>query len=320
MPAARAVFKRCKCEECLERDVDGVLMDTRLMPVHVNRVQEECSRHKGFASDDLAGHLFGLTLTDDGPNQRAGADKLWKLCADYQENGPSNDLIAGSLTTLPLSDITHSLGRLQLYDPHPAQPSISGNVGEYSTAKLSSRQPANVPKPCSAHSSTLADIADCPTMESSSRSNVPQSQSNRSHLPPDPHSLHSSSPGGVRKYPAAESPSLPAAVAGCRIPTKDRHTDKALEILSNIEARTQRCFRLLLDGSNEQALPVVRKELGVLRRAAEDVRRNTDVVKSRKDEIIATLERLEVELRLHEPPEDSLKDPVFFETGEFCLC
>jgi len=105
MPAAHAVFKQCKCEECLERDVDGVLMDTWLMPVHVNRVQEECSRHKGFASNDLAGHLFGLTLTDDGPNQRAGADKLWKLRADSQENGPSNDLIAGSLTTLPLSNI-----------------------------------------------------------------------------------------------------------------------------------------------------------------------------------------------------------------------
>jgi len=54
--------------------------------------------------------------------------------------------------------------------------------------------------------------------------------------------------------------------------------------------------------------------------AAEDVRHNTDVVKSCKDEIIAMLERLEVELRLHEPLEDSLKDPVFFETGEFCLC
>ena len=261
MPAACAVFKWCKCEECLERNVDGVLMDTQLMPVHVNRVQEERLRHKGFASDVLAGHL-GLTLTDNGPNQRAGANKLWKLHADYQENGPSNDLIAGSLTTLPLSDITHSLGHLQLYDPHPAQPSILGNIGEYSTAKLSSRQPANVPKPCSVHLSTLADIADRPTMESSSRSNVPQSQSDRSHLPPDPHSLHLSSPGGVRKYPAVESPSLPAAVAGCRIPMKDCHTVKALEILSNIEAWTQQCFCLLLDGSNEQVLPVIRKSLG----------------------------------------------------------
>ena len=116
------------------------------------------------------------------------------------------------------------------------------------------------------------------------------------------------SPGGVRKYPAVESPSLSAAVAGCRIPMKNHHTVKALEILSNIEAQTQRCFHLLLDRSNEQALPVIRKELGVLHCAVEDVRCNTDVVKSHKDEIIATLERLEVELRLHEPPEDSLKD------------
>ncbi|KAI6013664.1 hypothetical protein BKA83DRAFT_19615, partial [Pisolithus microcarpus] len=234
MPSSRPVFKRCKCEECIEGNANGVLMDARVMPTHLKRVQVERSRREDSSLKDLTGHLFALTLTDDGPDPNATADKLWKSRAHYQKTGPSSDVIAGSLTTLQIPDIVDSLNRLRSHD---------------------------------------AQLADEPRT-------VPQSSPN---------------------------PSI-SVVTGGRLPRKDRRRCimKALEILSNIEARTQWCFRLLLDGSNEYIPSMVRRELDLLRHATEGVKHGHHSVDSYKKGVVTGLDKLEAELKLHEPLESSV--------------
>lgn len=259
MPAARTVFKQCKCEECLERDTNGIRIDARVMPAHLKRVQDERSRCKVDPSKDLAGHLFALTLTDDGPDPNATADKLWKSRAQYQKAGPSSDVVAGSLATLQISDITNSLSRLQLHDAPSAYPLIAHDTS-------SGTRPPGEPRTVSQSSS----------------------------------------------HPST------SIIAGRRLPKKDRHrcTVKALEILSNVEARSQRCSRLLLDNSNECIPSTIRQELELLRRATEGVKRDHDLVNSRKRDIIADLDKLEAQLRLHEPLESFSTDPVLFKIDD----
>jgi len=57
-------------------------MDSQLIPAHLKRVQEESkisltviqkSPHDSHP-DDIAGHLFALTLMDDGPETTLGKD------------------------------------------------------------------------------------------------------------------------------------------------------------------------------------------------------------------------------------------------------
>ncbi|KAI6163465.1 hypothetical protein EDD17DRAFT_1507189 [Pisolithus thermaeus] len=119
MPSSCPVFKQCKCEECLESDANGILMDTQVMPAHLKRVQVERSRCEESSLKDLTGHLFALTLMDDGPDPNATADKLWKLRGDYQKTGPSSDIITGTLTTLQMPNIVDSLNCLQLHNAQP---------------------------------------------------------------------------------------------------------------------------------------------------------------------------------------------------------
>ncbi|KAI6168019.1 hypothetical protein EDD17DRAFT_1503685 [Pisolithus thermaeus] len=247
MPSSRPMFKWCKCEECLESDANGILMDAQVMPAHLKRVQVECSRCEESSLKDLTGHLFALTLMDDGPDPNATADKLWKSCGDYQKTGPSSNIIASTLTTLQMPDIVDSLNHLQLHDAQP------------------------VDKPWT----------------------VPQSS-------PD---------------------SLASIITGDRLPKKDhcRCVAKALEILSNIEARTQRCFCLLLDSSNKHIPSTVRQELDLLHHAMEGVKHGHHSIDSYKKGIVTGLDKLEAQLRLHEPLESSV-DPVLFKIGKFYSC
>ena len=119
-------------------------MDSRLLPAHLKRVQEEKyitqnppTAQKSSTGDthpgDFSGHLFGLTFTDDGPDTNSGASKLWNSRAEYQELSPSSDIIAGPLSPPPISDIVESLGRLSLNSPqpmtHPSGPPISQIAG-----------------------------------------------------------------------------------------------------------------------------------------------------------------------------------------------
>ncbi|KAI6168928.1 hypothetical protein EDD17DRAFT_1749346 [Pisolithus thermaeus] len=89
------------------------------MPAHLKRVQVECSRCEDSSLKDLTGHLFALTLMDDGPDPNATANKLWKLCADHQKTGPSSNIITSSLATLQMPDIVDSLNHLWLHDTQP---------------------------------------------------------------------------------------------------------------------------------------------------------------------------------------------------------
>ena len=105
MPPLRPVFKRCKCEECIHKSPDGISMDSRLIPAHLKRVQEESkisltviqkSPHDSHP-DDIAGHLFALTLTDDGPDLKSSASKLWNSRAEYQESSATRRTVGDTI-------------------------------------------------------------------------------------------------------------------------------------------------------------------------------------------------------------------------------
>lgn len=80
----------------------------------------------------------------------------------------------------------------------------------------------------------------------------------------------------------------------------NRHSVKALELLSNVEKRCQRCFRLLLDPSSA-SLAALQEELVVLRRALQGIKRNTAIVNSRKEEVAESLRKLDTELQSRAP-------------------
>ncbi|KAI6029518.1 hypothetical protein PISMIDRAFT_23574 [Pisolithus microcarpus 441] len=99
---------KTRCKECTQEDTSGISMDSQLMPAHLKCVQEEKLKqkmlftqktstahntHPNDHSDDLASCLLTLTLTDDGPDLKSCAHKLWNSWAEFQESSP-NDSIA----------------------------------------------------------------------------------------------------------------------------------------------------------------------------------------------------------------------------------
>ncbi|KIK17455.1 hypothetical protein PISMIDRAFT_15089 [Pisolithus microcarpus 441] len=205
MPPSHAIFKRCRCKECTQEDASGISMDSQLMPAHLKCVQEEKLKqkmlftqktstahntHSDDHSDDLASCLLALTLTDDGPDPKSCAHKLWNSQAEFQESSPSRDVVAG----------------------------------------------------------------------------------------------------------------LPSIQEGwlCMV-------DQSLEILSNIEAHANRCFRLLLNPSDD-SIAEVTNDLLHLRLAWENVSKKSDFVKARKKEVATTLDKLELEVKAMPSPSSS-KDP-----------
>ncbi|KAI6168835.1 hypothetical protein EDD17DRAFT_1502834 [Pisolithus thermaeus] len=88
MPSSCPVFKRCKCEECLESDANGILMDARVMPAHLKRVQVERSSY----------------------GNRVVTIRKQDLAATSSP---------GTLTTLQIPNIVDSLNCLQLHDAQP---------------------------------------------------------------------------------------------------------------------------------------------------------------------------------------------------------
>ena len=148
MPPFRPVFRRCTCEECIQKHPNGTLMEARLLPTHQKHVQDQHARliesaapspsppahsadstnhlvdssltddrrdpSESDCSDDLAGHLFALTLTDNGPNATESANKLWNSRADFQERGPSSGIIAASPTPVSVDQVAASLSRLHM--------------------------------------------------------------------------------------------------------------------------------------------------------------------------------------------------------------
>lgn len=143
MPA-RLVLKRCLCDVCAEKggtDVDGkpkgMLMEAHAIPAHLKRLQDEqapdhMSNDRAHLSstnpptaDSITGHLFALTLTDDGPNTNSIPNKLWSSRAEFQDTGPSNAAIADPLcqSSVPIADLGGSLSRLTLRSTKSSAPS-----------------------------------------------------------------------------------------------------------------------------------------------------------------------------------------------------
>ncbi|KIK29890.1 hypothetical protein PISMIDRAFT_6625 [Pisolithus microcarpus 441] len=74
------------------------------------------------AGDSIAGHLFALTLTDDGVGTEHAPSKLWSSRAEFQDTGPSRSVIANppSGGSVPIADLTNSLNRLMLRSASPS--------------------------------------------------------------------------------------------------------------------------------------------------------------------------------------------------------
>ena len=116
-------------------------MDSRLIPAHLKRVQEQIKLQTSHnvEVDGLASHLFALTFTDDGPDPKSSVNKLWNSRADYQESGPSSDVIAGSLDPLPFSDIAESLSRLSINSATSASPPNSHPASQVAGRRVSKK-------------------------------------------------------------------------------------------------------------------------------------------------------------------------------------
>ena len=200
-------------------------MDLQLIPAHLKCVQQESkisltviqkSPHDSHP-DDIAGHLFTLTLTDDGRGPKSSASKLWNSHAEYQESSPSSNTITGSVYPLPFSNIAESL----------------------------------------------------------------------SHL-----SLSSSTPLSHPNNPPA------SWITRCRISKKDhcQCSHQVLKLLSNIKARANQCFHLLLDPLDNSVTEVT-NELMCLRPALESITWKMDFVNSCKKEVTTPLDKLELEVK-----------------------
>ena len=109
-------------------------------------------------------------------------------------------------------------------------------------------------------------------------------------------SLSSSTPLSCPNNPPASQ------IAGCRISKKDccQRSRQALKLLSNIKARANWCFCLLLDPSDNSVTEVT-NELMRLHPALESITQKTDFVNSRKKEVTTTLDKLELEVKARQP-------------------
>ncbi|KAG1850992.1 hypothetical protein C8R48DRAFT_676602 [Suillus tomentosus] len=98
---------------------------------------------------------------------------------------------------------------------------------------------------------------------------------------------------------------VPVSKKGC-----NRRTAKALVVLDNIESRIQQCFHLLLHSCR---IDHVGRELHLLRKAMQNVIRQTDIVIARKKAIESQIDILATQCSSHEPSDDT---PVEINTGK----
>ncbi|KAI6094548.1 hypothetical protein F5141DRAFT_1223693 [Pisolithus sp. B1] len=161
MPPSHPSFKRCFCGECAEKggvDKDGkpkgILIQSRLLAMHLKRIKDECNstdsdpvlpEHNSL--DSITGHLFALTLTDEGPNPTSVPSKLWNSRAEFQETGPSSDVVARPPSLLPVTDITSSLNRLALATSTPSHCNQSLSLPSPSACPVSAVDGHSSPDP-----------------------------------------------------------------------------------------------------------------------------------------------------------------------------
>ena len=287
----------------------GVLMDPKLIPVHLKHIRDKHSRCKssqsavqtqaypsrsvdspGSETGNLAARLFALTLTDDGPDQNSTPSKLWESHGAHEGIAPGRHIVNGSPDHLSVSDVVESLSRLVLRDTTPSSCPPDHNM-------------APTPDPCSAPNIT----------DSHSLSHITH------HSPAPFPSSQNELPGSLLVHDVSNkhAPRHPASATSHGVAKKDtnRHSVKALELLSNIESHCQRCFRLMLDPSSASITPL-QEELGVLRRALEGIKRNAPAMTSHKEEVAETLRKLDAKLLARTPPLPPPTGSLEFDNGE----
>ncbi|KAH7884947.1 hypothetical protein F5I97DRAFT_1304560 [Phlebopus sp. FC_14] len=148
-------------------------MEARLIPMHVNRVKAERTRatnvqppiqfllHNPESAanvlDDLAGHLFGLTVTNDGPSPRSHANKPRNSRADFQATAPSRQgRLLLALNPITVNDIPDSLSRLAIHETTPEIGNTSSST-ESQANPLTNSSNTNIrpPHPLSAPASII---------------------------------------------------------------------------------------------------------------------------------------------------------------------
>lgn len=242
MPASRAVYKWCTCQECIENGgrtengtPKGVLIAERLMAAHLQRTQRAQAERVALA------RAAGSVGQDDSVNLVASQLRTLILT----DNDP---LIAVSART----DISHAA--TPVHGPEPEQPNLI--------------PPLSIP--------TLADDLERLTLS-------------------DP-LLHETPKGAEIGRPR----------------NRNRRTVTDLKVLDNIKLRVERCFRLLSAGNSDD----VRRELLVLRKAVENVKRKAELVVARKEAIMLEIDALEAQFNSCKPSARDL--PVEFDTGKHC--
>ncbi|KIO09266.1 hypothetical protein M404DRAFT_8016 [Pisolithus tinctorius Marx 270] len=94
------------------------------------------------------------------------------------------------------------------------------------------------------------------------------------------------------------SPPAPPAPIITKVSKKDcnQHLVKALKLICNIKACVNKCSHLLLDNSGA-CIAALRMEMAVLCSNIKGIKHNTDFVKSCKQDVTNTLNRLTLELQ-----------------------
>lgn len=88
-----------------------------------------------------------------------------------------------------------------------------------------------------------------------------------------------------------------------------------MKLLANIGSHTQRCCWLLLDDSDD-VTGYISNELATLRKAVEDIKRDTDLVKTWKKNICDGLDRLELKVKPRKRTAVSATCPVEVISGK----
>lgn len=241
MPVSRPVYKRCTCEECIEKGgyvengaPRGVLIAERLMAAHLQRTQRGQAEHAALA------HVAGSGHKNDGADLVTSLLRTLTLAENDALTAvpartgavPGSPEYPSPTPPVPISTLTHDLERLTLSDSFAREP-IGTTVGG---------------------------------------GHVFQRDSNR-------------------------------------------RTVKALKVLDNIGFRVQRCFRLLFAGNPEY----VGRELPLLRKAVENIKREVDLVIARKGAIMLEIDALEAQFNICRPPERDSRTAVNFDAGKILL-
>jgi len=241
MPVSRTVYKRCTCEECIEKGgctengaPMGVLIAERLMAAHLQRTKRAQAEHPALV------HTAGTGYKND-----------------------DTDLVTSQLRTLTLAD-NDALTAVSARTAAPGSPKYPNPT-----------PPVYIPTlTCDLERLTLSD-------------------------------------------PPATRETIDTVVGGGHVfrRNNNRRTVKALKLLDNIEFRVQRCFRLLFAGNSDH----VGRELPLLRKAVENIRREVDLVIARKGAIVSEIDNLEAQFNIRGPPKRDLRTAVKFDTGKILL-